>query len=156
MVTPANDATDVNGSVEVDYTKLTVKELVEMGVDIREAYRDETRRYNKYKAEVDDMLKRIGMALKLKGDELGVDSFKTDAGTAYRNLKESYRVGDWDKVLAFIKENEAWNMLEKRVAKLATKERHKDLGEVPPGVAYIAEEVFVVRRPNETKDTSDE
>jgi hypothetical protein len=127
----------------------SIDELVKMGVEIRDELREEGRKFKKFEASAKEMLEKIGMALKAKGDELGVDSFKTSEGTAYRNLKESYRVGVWDKVLPFIIENKYWHMLEKRIGKLATKEIHKSTGTIPPGVEYVVEEVFVIRRPNE-------
>jgi hypothetical protein len=133
----------------------TIDELIKMGVEIRDELREEGQKFKKYEASAKDMLLRIGMALKLKGDELGVDSFKTSEGTAYRNVKESYRVGEWDKVLKFIQDNQYWQMLEKRVGKLATKEIHSTSGAIPPGVEYIVEEVFVIRRPNEKARNDD-
>lgn len=137
--TPENDA----------LKSQTIDELIKMGVEIRDELKEEKRKFDKYEAEAKGMLERIGMALKEKGDELGVDSFKTSEGTAYRNIKESYRVGNWDEVFKFIQENNYWQMLEKRVGKLATKEIHSSTGTIPPGVEYVVEEVFVIRRPNE-------
>jgi hypothetical protein len=133
----------------------TIDELIKMGVEIRDELKDEAQKFKKYEADAKGILLRIGMALKEKGDELGVDSFKTGQGTAYRNLKESYRVGDWNQVLPFIQQNNYWNMLEKRVGKLATKEIHQQTGAIPPGVEYVVEEVFVIRRPNEKARNDD-
>jgi hypothetical protein len=142
--------------VENPYKDLSIKELIQMGVEIRDNLREESRKFNQFEASAKGMIARVSQALKTKGDELGVDSFKTEEGTAYRNLKESYRVGSWDLILPYIIETSNWQMLEKRVAKLATKEIHKSTGSIPPGVEYIAEEEFVIRRPNERKGVSDE
>lgn len=130
-----------------------IDQLIKMGVEIRDELRVETRRFNDFEASAKGMLVRISHALKIKGDELGVNSFSTNEGTAYRNLKESYRVGNWDQILQYIKDSGNFQMLEKRVAKLATKEIHKTEGQIPPGVEYIAEEEFVIRRPNERKSS---
>jgi hypothetical protein len=143
---PSNNPTSWE---EVNLEEMTVKALVAMGVEIRDELKLETSKFNAFKKSADGMLLRIGMALKEHGDKLGVDSFKTPEGTAYRNRKESYRVGVWDSILTYIKETENWQMLEKRIGKLATKEIHERTGELPPGVEYVAEEVFVLRRPNE-------
>jgi len=134
---------------EVDLTQFKVRELIAMGVEIRDELKFETKKFNDYKKSADDMLLKIGMALKAQGDSQGVDSFRTDEGTAYRNRKESYRVGDWNNVLGFIRSTENWQMLERRIGKLATKEIHEVTGQLPPGVDYVVEEVFVLRRPNE-------
>lgn len=142
---------DILGSTPEDneLKQRSIDELIKMGVEIRDELREESQKFKKYEASAKDMLARIGMALKMKGDELGVDSFKTSEGTAYRNIKETYRVGVWDQVLPYIIENQYWHMLEKRIGKLATKEIHKATGAIPPGVEYVVEEVFAIRRPNE-------
>lgn len=133
----------------------TIDELIGMGVELRDELKEETRKYNAYEKEVKSMLLRITHALKNKGDELGVNSFATSHGTAFRQLKESYRVADWALVLAYMQETGNWQMLEKRVAKLATKEIHSSTKQIPPGVDYVAEETFVIRRPNERSNNDE-
>lgn len=103
-----------------------------------------------HKAAQVEELDKISMWLRDKADELGVDSFKTGLGTAFRSIKTSYRVeaGGWDSFTNWVKENDRFDCLEKRVAKLAVKEFHDESGNVPPGVAYVAEVEFDVRRPS--------
>lgn len=140
---------------EDEFSAMTIKELIAEGVKIRDELKEETRKYNAYEKSAKSLLLRISHALKNKGDDLGVDSFATESGTAFRQLKESYRVADWALSLAYMQETGNWQMLEKRVAKLATKEIHKATGQIPPGVDYVAEETFVIRRPNE-RSSNDE
>ena len=125
-----------------------------------EAYvstRDELRaKQQAFKLEEDSMkarMEQISMWLRDKADELGVDSFKTQFGTAYRSVKTSYRVatGGWDSFIGWVKETGNFQCLEKRVAKLATKEIHDDTGEIPPGLDYVAEVEFDVCRPTKAK-----
>jgi hypothetical protein len=99
-----------------------------------------------------DRMKRMSMWLRDKGDEMCVDSFKTGAGTAYRNVKTSYRVRDFPAFFAWVVENNKPQCLEKRVAKLATKEIHDATGEIPPGLDFAAEVEFDVRRPVKAKE----
>src|SRR5574337_1245676 len=101
-------------------------------------------------------MEKISMWLRDKGDELGVDSFKTQYGTAYRSIKTSYRVGNWDEFVGWIRDTGNFQCLEKRVAKLATKEIHDESGVVPPGVEYSAEVEFDVRRPTKKASGIDE
>lgn len=57
-------------------------------------------------------------------------------GTAYRSVRSSATVADWEALLNFITTEEAWEMLERRVNKTAVeqyKEVHEDL---PPGVNW--------------------
>ena len=108
----------------------------------------ERKAYNKYEATAKNYLGRIEMFLKDKADELGVDSFKTRSGTAYRTVKTSYRVGSFDDFIEWIKETGNFQCLEKRAAKNAVKEVHDETGEIPPGLEYHAEIEFDVRRPS--------
>lgn len=140
---------EASSEIQNELKDLSIDKLIAMGVEIRDELTVERRKFDKYEASAKGMMARVSMALLEKGRELGVDSFKTAAGTAYKQLKESYRVGDWNQVLAYIKDTGNWQMLEKRVGKLATREIHQSTKAIPPGVEYIAEEEFVIRRPNE-------
>lgn len=129
----------------------TIDQVVETYRRIRDEISALTADYNSKKEQLESELERLSMWLRDKADELGVESFNTPSGTAYRNVKKSYRVADWPKLVEYIVLNKAWDMLEKRVAKLATQERHNATGEVPPGVAYAVEVEFLVRKPASSK-----
>jgi hypothetical protein len=130
---------------------------IDEAIEAYVATRDELRaKQQAFKLEEDAMklrMEQISMWLRDKADELGVDSFKTQFGTAYRSVKTSYRVatGGWDAFISWVKETGNFQCLEKRVAKLATKEIHDDTGAIPPGLDYVAEVEFDVRRPTKAK-----
>lgn len=131
----------------------SIDEAIEAYVNTRDELRA---KQQAFKLEEDTMkanMEQISMWLRDKADELGVDSFKTQFGTAYRSVKTSYRVatGGWDNFIGWVKETGNFQCLEKRVAKLATKEIHDDTGEIPPGLDYVAEVEFDVRRPTKAK-----
>ena len=131
----------------------SIDEAIEAYVNTRDELRA---KQQAFKLEEDAMklrMEQISMWLRDKADELGVDSFKTQFGTAYRSIKTSYRVatGGWDAFIGWVKETGNFQCLEKRVAKLATKEIHDDTGEIPPGLDYVAEVEFDVRRPTKAK-----
>lgn len=73
--------------------------------------------------------------LKAKADADGVDSLKTAHGTAYKSLKDSATVAAWDELLAYIRDNEAFELLNRAVNKTAVRELAAG-GAVPPGVKY--------------------
>lgn len=130
---------------------------IDEAIEAYVATRDELRaKQQAFKLEEDAMklrMEQISMWLRDKADELGVDSFKTQFGTAYRSVKTSYRVatGGWDAFIGWVKETGKFQCLEKRVAKLAIKEIHDDTGAIPPGLDYVAEVEFDVRRPTKAK-----
>jgi hypothetical protein len=125
---------------------INIAALVKEYREVRDALDQERHRYQEFERGAKDKMAQLSMALREVADEMGVDSFRTDEGTAYRVVKESYRVGVWEDVLAWIKETGNWQCLEKRIGKLATKEVHQETGELPPGVEYDAEVEFVVRK----------
>ena len=101
--------------------------------------------------EYKGILEKISMWLRDKADELGVDSFNSRLyGTAFRSVKTSYRVGNWESFLEWCKQNNAFHCLEKRCAKLAVKEIHDETGEIPPGLDYHVEVEMDVRRPSKS------
>ena len=131
-----------------DISFSSIDDAINVYVATRDVLAEERKAYNTYEAKAKNYMDRIEMFIKDKADEIGVDSFKTKSGTAYRTVKTSYRVGNWDAYLNWLKETNNFQCLEKRAAKNAVKEIHDETGEIPPGLEYVAEVAFDVRRPN--------
>lgn len=103
-----------------------------------------------FKARENDLKERLELLsgwLKLKAEEVGVDGFKTPYGTAFEVKKEYYRIDDFDAFTSYLMETGNFQLLEKRVAKLAAKEVHDEEG-IPPGIAYSSEIEYQVRKPS--------
>jgi hypothetical protein len=96
---------------------------------------------------VKEKLEQLEAWLKEKADEQGVTSFKTKHGTAFLTTTDYANVGDWDAVLEFVRENEAFDMLEKRISKIAVRGYIEANKEVPPGVNYGTKLEVNVRKP---------
>jgi hypothetical protein len=91
--------------------------------------------------------------LKLRADEQGVTSFKTPHGTAFITTTDFANVADWDAVLEFIRTNDAYDMLEKRVSKTAVRAHIESTREVPAGVNYGTKLEVNIRKPaNKVED----
>jgi len=56
-------------------------------------------------------------------------------------------VADWDAVLGFIRENDAYDMLEKRISKVAVRGYIDATKAVPPGVNYGTKLEVNIRKP---------
>jgi hypothetical protein len=76
----------------------------------------------------------------------GLKNFKGASGTAFLKEVTSATVQDWDATLAFIKEQDRWELLERRVAKTVVEDYVESTGEIPPGVELKRETVVQVRR----------
>jgi len=151
----------------------TVDAAIEQYVDKRDSLRLLKKLHEKEETSLDEELDAIAMWLREKADEIGVDSFKTAHGTAYRSLKESYRAVDWESFVGWMKETGNFQCVEKRPAKNAVREIHRDnlqrvkqlkdsgasqedidkamLEAVPPGLDYLTEVEFNVLRPKKGK-----
>lgn len=98
-------------------------------------------------SELKAKMEKIEAWLKEQADAQGVTSFKGKHGTAFLTTTDYANVADWDAVLQFVLENEAFDMLEKRVSKIAVRgyiERNKA---VPAGVTYGTKIDVTVRKP---------
>ncbi len=113
-------------------------------------------RWNKEKieaqAKVDvDKIKadmgKIESWVKQQADTMGVTSFKTKHGTAFLTTTDYANVADWDAVLGYIRENEAFDMLERRVSKTAVRGYIELNKVVPPGVNYGTKLEVNIRKP---------
>jgi hypothetical protein len=110
---------------------------------------------NKVKAEVDDInakLAKLESWLKTKADEVGTSTFKTPAGTAFLTSKDIASVADWDALLEFIKEKDAYDLLNKAVNKTAVRAYLDEAKVLPPGVNYSTIITVSVRKPSAKGD----
>ena len=114
----------------------TVEQVVETYLKLRRKKEAIEASTKEQLATVKDKMTKLESWLMQKADEEGVTSFKTSAGTAFVTSTDFANVADWDAVLTFIKENEAFDMLEKRVSKAAVRAHMDETGEVPPGITY--------------------
>ena len=103
--------------------------------------------------ELKDKMAKLEAWIKAKADAEGVTSFKTAHGTAFVTTNDYANVADWDAVLSFIKKNDAFDMLEKRVSKNAVRGYIDEHKTVPSGVNYGTRIDVNVRKPaNKVED----
>ncbi len=110
--------------------------VVERYIAMRDAKAVLKAKYEADKAKYDQGMDKIEKWLLTSMNESGQLSVKTAAGTAYKKTTSSATVADWDIALSFIKENELWNMLDKRVNKTAVDEYRAANDDLPPGLNW--------------------
>lgn len=76
----------------------------------------------------------------------GLKNFKGTSGTAYLQEETSVTVADWEATLDYIRENEMWELLERRVSKSVVADHLESHDSVPPGVDMKRSTVVRVRR----------
>jgi hypothetical protein len=92
-------------------------------------------------------MEKLEAWIKEQADSQGVTSFKTKHGTAFLTTTDYANVADWDAVLNFIRENESYDMLEKRISKIAVRGYIEANKAVPPGVNYGTKLEVNIRKP---------
>jgi hypothetical protein len=123
-----------------------IDQIVERYIALRDAKAKHKADYEAKVAEIEVAMDRIEKHLLEKMQEQGLKSLPTGAGTAYIQHRTNASVADWDSVLHFIREHDAWNMLEKRVSKAAVEEFKAANDDLPPGINWYESVVVNVKR----------
>ena len=90
----------------------------------------------------------VKTALKDQMLVLGVSSVRTDQGTVVLSTKTRYTTQDWDSFKEFMKEHDALDLLEKRIAQTNMATFLEDNpGVVPAGLNSMTEYAVSVRKP---------
>ena len=131
----------------VNLNEMKVDELIATYIHARNQLATDRKGYKQREESVKTHMSIISMLLRDKGDIAGVDSFATAAGTAYRNKKETFRVGVWDDLAKYVLETGNIHILQKRVSPNAIKEIREQTGSVPTGAEQVLTEEFAVRSP---------
>jgi hypothetical protein len=77
----------------------------------------------------------------------GMDSVKTEFGTAYTATRTQATVADREAFMEFVKTREEWGLLEVRASKSAVEQyRAANDNDLPPGISLREERVVNVRR----------
>jgi hypothetical protein len=102
------------------------------------------------KTQVEDIkakMAKLEAWIKIQADTQGVTSFKTNHGTAFLTTTDYANVADWDAVLKHIRDTGAYDMLEKRISKMAVRGYIEENKIVPPGVNYGTKLELNIRKP---------
>lgn len=101
---------------------------------------------------IKDRMTKLESWLMEQANTQNVTSFKTNSGTAFVTTTDFANVADWDAVLGYIKDNNAFDMLERRVSKTAVRGYIETTGVVPSGVNYGTKIEINVRKPSAKAD----
>ena len=96
---------------------MKLSELVGKYIELRDKKAQIKAEYDAKVSKVDDVLNQIEAALLNTFEQTGMDSVKTEFGTAYTSTRTTASVADPDAFMTYVIENQAWHMLEKRCAK---------------------------------------
>ena len=97
-------------------------------------------------APIDEKMDKLESKLLEAFDRAGMDSVKTEAGTAYTSVRTTMSVSDRDSFVRHVRETMNLDLLEVRVNKLAAESFLGETGQLPPGIKCDRERTVGVRR----------
>jgi len=131
-------------------TELNLDELVKIYLTIRNE-RDKLKSNWEVKdGELEQEMKVLEQSMLTVCNDTNASSIRTESGTVIRSLKERFTTNDWDNFKKFVLDNEAIDLLERRIHQGNFKEfmaEHQGEG-LPPGVNVMREFTIVVRKPS--------
>jgi hypothetical protein len=135
----------MNAETEADSVDLD--KLVAVYVKLRDKKSELQKEFSEKEAEVDAKMDTIKAALLDHCSASGAESVRTASGTFYRSVKRKYWTSDWTSMNRFIVDNNALDLLEKRLHQTnmrAFLEENPD--KLPPGLNVESEYTITVRR----------
>ena len=135
---------------EVTTPSIPLDKLVAIYLKMRDAKDKLTTDYKQKYADIEDQMAVLEAEMFGVCKHMNADSIRTKAGTIVRSVKSRYWTNDWDSMYHFIKENDAYGLLEKRLHQTHMKEflsENPDL--LPMGLNVESEYTVVVRRSKE-------
>lgn len=103
---------------------------------------------NKEIAQIEEQKEQISIAMRDQLKSLGIQSVRTDHGTVTVVKKTRFYTQDWDSFKQFVLENQAVDLLERRIAQTnMTQFLEENPGLVPPGLNAESKFDVSVRKP---------
>lgn len=132
----------------MDFDDNQIEKLMQAEVNMREAIQDLENKVKDIKAK----RAQVQNALNEACQKLNVSSLKTSVGTLTRTLKTRYWTNDWPEMYKFLKDNDALELMEKRISQSNMKDfvaNNPDLS--PPGLQATSEYSVSIRK-NKSKE----
>jgi len=127
--------------------KPSVEQLVSIYTKIYTKREEEERVWQAREADLTTQLDLIKRELLDMCKENGVDSLRTKYGTLIRTIKTRYWTNDWEHFHKFMLENQAPDLLEKRIHQSNMKQFLEENPELlPAGLNVDSEYTITVRR----------
>lgn len=129
--------------------QVPLDKLTRVYLKMRTAIQEVQKEYDDKLAALKEQQDAVKMAIKERMLSLGTTSARTDFGTVILAKKTRYSTNDWASFKEFIVNNDALDLLEKRIA-----QKNMELfltenpGLVPPGLNSDSEYDISVRKPS--------
>jgi len=128
-------------------TDLDDVSLLKLFIGLRDRRAQRKAAYDEDDASDKERQNKIEVEFLRRFQDRGIDNVSArDVGTAYKSVRASATVADFDALLDHVRENDAWELLERRVNKTAVEQFKAVDGDLPPGVNWSETQVVNFRR----------
>lgn len=122
---------------------ITVDKLTAVYVKIREARRELAKKDDELKAQLDAVSEKLLEICK----EQGAATIRTEHGTVSRRTNKNYWTSDWDAFFRFIKEHDAFSLMQHRINNSNMSQFLEDNPNLlPPGIQADSAYTIVVTK----------
>jgi hypothetical protein len=123
---------------------LTADKLAAVYVKIREARRELAKKDAELKEQLDAVSEKLLEICK----EQGATTIRTEHGTVSRRTNKNYWTSDWDAFFKFIKENDAFSLVQHRINNTSMAQFLEENPNLfPPGLqAEVGQSIVIVKR----------
>ncbi len=125
---------------------MKMSELVGKYIEARERKAQLKAEFDMKTAKLDEVMNKIEAKLMQVFEQTGMDSVKTEFGTAYTTTRTTASVADRDAFMEYIRTNDEWPLLEIRASKSAVEQYKAAHEALPPGINWREERVVNIRR----------
>lgn len=126
---------------------MKLSEAVSLYISLRDKKAEMKAAYEASIKPLEEKMQKLEAKLLDVFNQTGMDSVKTEFGTAYATVRTTASVADRDIFMDYIKNKEEWSLLEVRVSKTAVEQfRAANDNALPPGVNLREERVVNIRR----------
>jgi phage host-nuclease inhibitor protein Gam len=126
---------------------MKLSEAVTLYIQLRDKKAQMKSDFDASVAPINEKMDKLEAKLLDVFNKTGMDSVKTEHGTAYTAVRTTASVADREAFMEFVKANEEWSLIEVRAAKTAIEQfRDNNDNELPPGINIRSERVVNIRR----------
>jgi hypothetical protein len=126
---------------------MKIDQLVETYIKLRSKLSQLKQEYEEKERPFKEAQEKIEALMLARFGELGVNSMKTESGTAYVAVRSSATIADWDSFKEFLdRQDDPYMFVERRVSKVAVEQYRAANEDIPPGVSWSETKVVNFRR----------
>jgi len=127
-------------------TKVGIDVRVEQYVKLRDKIKDMEAKHKEELKPYKETLEKLNAVILAHLNQVGGESIRTAAGTAYVTEKKTASLADPQAFMEYVVANEAWDLLDRKANVKAVGDYIDEYNAPPPGVNYTSTSVVGVRR----------